>query len=52
MNSLKLQSFDKAYLDRLWVVLPKNEEKLIEEGDILKLGRVRLKIDKVKIKFI
>ncbi len=45
--SSKLQSFDKLYLDRLWLVLQKNDTRLVEEGDILKLGRVRLKIDKV-----
>jgi hypothetical protein len=29
------------------MVLQKNDARLVEEGDILKLGRVRLKIDKV-----
>jgi hypothetical protein len=34
------------------MVLQKNDARLVEEGDILKLGRVRLKIDKViQIKF-
>ena len=46
-HSVNLQSFDKLFLDRLWLVLQKNEMRLVEEGDILKLGRVRLKIDKV-----
>lgn len=29
------------------MVLQKNDSRLVEEGDIIKLGRVRLKIDKV-----
>jgi hypothetical protein len=47
MISSKLHCFEKNYLDRLWMVLRKNELRLIDEGDILKLGRVRLKVDKV-----
>ena len=34
---------DKSILSRLWRVSPKNSETLIQEGDIVKLGRVRLK---------
>jgi hypothetical protein len=45
MTSSKLHCMDKNNLDRLWLVLQKNELRHIEEGDILKLGRVRLKVD-------
>jgi hypothetical protein len=52
MLSNKLQCFDKTYVDRLWIVLQKNELRNIDEGDILKLGRVKLKIDKVIFTYI
>ena len=41
---------DSSCLCRAWRLLKKNEESLINVGDIIKLGRVRLKIETICIR--
>ena len=36
-------------LSRLWQVSPRNSETVINVGDVIKLGRVRLKVDKIQL---
>ena len=33
--------------ERIWSVIPKEEYSIIKEGDVIKLGRIRLKFDKI-----
>ena len=40
----------KNQITRTWKIAQKNKESEIKEGDIIKLGRVRLKFDKICIK--
>ena len=40
----------KSLLTRTWLISPKNIMTEIKEGDIIKLGRVRLKFDKIFIR--
>ena len=41
---------NKNQLTRIWKISPKNKETEIKVGDIIKLGRVRLKFDKIYLK--
>ena len=49
-DSLNKQLKDSSCLSRVWRLSKKNEENLINVGDILKLGRVRLKIETICFK--
>lgn len=40
----------RSNLSRTWIISPKGEETEIHLGDIIKLGRVRLKFDKIVLK--
>ena len=46
-NSNKCIHLRRMYFERLWMVYPKNETQELKEGEMIKIGRVRLKIDKV-----
>lgn len=37
----------KSLITRTWRISPKNEQRKISEGDIIKFGRVRLKFDRI-----
>lgn len=39
--------FEKENCERLWTILPKATSTELKENDIIKLGRVRLKFDKI-----
>ena len=41
---------NKNQITRTWKISPKNKETEIKVGDIIKLGRVRLKFDKIYLK--
>ena len=51
INSLNSENLNKIYskenCERIWKNISKSEETEIQEGDIFKLGRVRLKFDKI-----
>ena len=51
INSLNSEILNKIYskenCERIWKNISKSEETEIQEGDIFKLGRVRLKFDKI-----
>lgn len=51
VNSFKRKKMDYLYkpdnCERIWSVIPKNDFLIIKEGDIIKLGRLRLKFDKI-----
>ena len=51
INSYKKKHIDNLFkpdnCERIWSVISKNEYSLIKEGDIIKLGRLRLKFDKI-----
>ena len=42
---------NKNQITRTWKISPKNIETEIKVGDIIKLGRVRLKFDKIYLEF-
>ena len=48
--SLKEIIKNKTQITRTWKISQRNKETEIKEGDIIKLGRVRLKFDKICIK--
>ena len=48
-KELHVNLSDKAMLSRLWRVSPKGVETCIREGDIVKLGRVRLKFRSIHL---
>ena len=39
--------FSPKNCERIWAVIPQNDYSIIKEGDIIKLGRLRLKFDKI-----
>ncbi len=51
INSLNSENLNKIYskenCERIWKNISKSEETEIQEGDIFKLGRIRLKFDKI-----
>ena len=51
INPLYSENFDKLFTkencERIWKKISKEEETEIKEGDIFKLGRIRLKFDKI-----
>ena len=51
VNSFKRKKNENLFTpdncERMWSVIPKNDFTLIKEGDIIKLGRLRLKFDKI-----
>ena len=51
VNSFKRKKLENIIkpdnCDRIWSVIPKDEYSLIKEGDVIKLGRIRLKFDKI-----
>ena len=51
INSLNSENLNKIYskenCERIWKNISKSEETEIQEGDIFKLGRVRLNFDKI-----
>ena len=51
INSYKKKRVDHLFkpenCERMWSVISNNEFSLIKEGDIIKLGRLRLKFDKI-----
>jgi len=51
INSYKKKHIENLFkpdnCERMWSVISKNEYSLIKEGDIIKLGRLRLKFDKI-----
>ena len=51
INSFKRKNkdnfFTPKYCERIWSVIPQNDYNIIKEGDIIKLGRLRLKFDKI-----
>ena len=51
-NELNKNIKYKNQITRTWKISPKNIETEIKVGDIIKLGRVRLKFDKIYFKNI
>ena len=51
INSLKRKNRENIFTpkncERIWTVIPQNDYSIIKEGDIIKLGRLRLKFDKI-----
>ena len=47
---MNLNINNKNQITRTWKISPKNKETEIKVGDIIKLGRVRLKFDKIYLK--
>ena len=51
INSFKRKKIENLFkpenCERIWSVIPKDDYTLIKEGDIIKLGRLRLKFDKI-----
>ena len=51
VNSFKRKKMENLFkpdnCERMWSVIPRDEYSLIKEGDIIKLGRLRLKFDKI-----
>jgi len=51
INSLKRKNRENIFTpkncERMWSVIPQNDYSIIKEGDIIKLGRLRLKFDKI-----
>ncbi len=49
INSLKYKKkqYQPQNCERMWTVISQNDYSVINEGDIIKLGRLRLKIDKI-----
>lgn len=51
INSFKRKKLEHLFkpenCERIWSVIPKDEYSVIREGDIIKLGRLRLKFDKI-----
>ena len=51
VNSFKRKKSENLFkpdnCERMWTVIPKNDFTLIKEGDVIKLGRLRLKFDKI-----
>jgi hypothetical protein len=51
INSLKRKNRENIFTpkncERIWTVIPQNDYSTIKEGDIIKLGRLRLKFDKI-----
>ena len=51
INSFKKKNreylFTPKNCERIWSVIPQNDYSIINEGDIIKLGRLRLKFDKI-----
>lgn len=41
---------NREQMTRTWIVSPKKEERVVREGDIIKLGRIRLKISKINFR--
>ena len=51
INSFKRKNRDYLFTpkncERIWSVIPQDDYTIIKEGDIIKLGRLRLKFDKI-----
>ena len=51
INSFKRKNKENIFTpkncERIWTVIPQNDYNIIKEGDIIKLGRLRLKFDKI-----
>jgi hypothetical protein len=51
INSFKRKNknnlFTPKNCERIWTVIPQDNYEIIKEGDIIKLGRLRLKFDKI-----
>ena len=51
INSFKRKNRDYLFTpkncERIWTVIPQDDYTIIKEGDIIKLGRLRLKFDKI-----
>ena len=51
VNSYKSKKIDYLFkpnhCERIWSIIPKNDYSSIKEGDVIKLGRLRLKFDKI-----
>ena len=50
INNNLISNFPQDNLCRCWRLLKKNKEYLLNTGDIIKIGKVRLKIDLIRIK--
>ena len=48
-KELHLNVTDRSILSRLWRVSPRNTETLIKPGDVVKLGRIRLKFRSIHL---